>query len=274
MVKTITNSDKIQEYLHDYFNLHPHEYTINNDGVVDVYKTHVNLINFKIQQLHVKFGVIHGNFHLECKKLRSLVNIPHTVQGDLTIQYGNLESLEGCTQYVYGSVNIQSCGVSSLTGFPINVGGAIKLDDLNINGSELKHLPRVVKGSLYINYCYSVRDLEHLPTQIQGRLDLRNSLVQSLTGFEGCDDRLIMDYMPTMPLLRGLLAQKGITLFNRGIHTQGWYSINVNNISDIINKYKGKGKQAMLNAALDLKKLGQAIDPEAEVNPLAQNARW
>jgi hypothetical protein len=273
MVKTLTDPFQIHMYMRTNCGLDPHQYLINDQSVVD---THVGFTihNPHITKIQVKFGTVNGGLDIKCTKLLSLKNLPSHVMGNFGIVGGKLTSMEGAPELVQGHVDILGCKqLVSLKGFPIQVGGHVSIDRAAINSTQLQYLPRHIKGSLYINQCVNLFDLQGAPAQIDDTLDLRVCPIRSLNGFEGCGNKLVLDYDPNLPLLKSLLAQQGVYLLNRGGHTSGPFIIDTNDIMEVINKYAGKGKSAMLNAALDLKKLGKHMNPQMD-NPFEHNAKW
>lgn len=273
MVKTLTKPDQIQAYLLKYFHLAPEQYEIHDDHSVTV-KDEVMCPSSQLRSLQVKFRTVQGDFHLHCSSLQTLHNMPEQIQGDLTIRGGKFTSMEGAPHTVTGSVDLLGCKqLASLQGFPSQTGG-INIDGAAINSSQLKYLPRHVPGRLYINRCLNIFDLHGLPTRIDRDLDLRLCPISSLDGFEGCGGQLVVDYSPQMPLLKSLMAKDGVMLVNRGGYTAGMFIIDTREITEELNKFKGQGKVALLNAALALKKLGEKYLPSAGTNPFLKNAKW
>lgn len=274
MVKTLTDTDQIHAYMAKYFNLDPYRYEISPTGVVNTFAS-VRCENNQLRALSVKFGVSLDDFILKCENLKTLENMPHTVNGQLLLTMGKFNTLKHCAKEVHGDFRIMDCDqLASLEGFPSWVGHSITLGALNITSAELQYLPRHVLGSLHVFGCLYMRDLHGLSTQIDGDLDVRSTPIRSLDGLVHCGGQLIIDYRPELPLLRSLLAEKGVFILNRGGYMSDGHMIDARAISKTLNEFKGKGKSVMLNAAIALKKLGQSINPNASENPLQQNARW
>ena len=81
-------------------------YTINNDGSIDVYGD-VNLYSKKLTKLPVKFRNVSGRFDCYNNNLTTLEGAPQSVLGSFYCNRNNLTTLEGAPKSVGGNVR---CG--------------------------------------------------------------------------------------------------------------------------------------------------------------------
>jgi hypothetical protein len=123
--------------------------------------------------------------------------------------------------------------LTSLVGSPSHVGGAFVVNNNDL--SSLQGAPDHVGSYMVISKNLKLKNLEHLPTHIQGILH--------------------MDYKYDMPLLRTLVAQGGVD-FGKWAPEP---------VIQILNdeRWVGKGKSHILQCANELKQAG-----------FKENARW
>ena len=74
-------------------------YSINEDGSIDV-DGDVNLSNYNLSKLLIKFGRVSGNFYCDNNQLTSLKGAPSYVRGHFYCSYNSLTSLEFAPSYV------------------------------------------------------------------------------------------------------------------------------------------------------------------------------
>ena len=101
-------------------------YTINNDGTIDV-NDEIDISNIDIIEFpdYIRFGKVKGNFYcVNCKSLTSLKGVPKEVGGGFYCSRCNsLRSLEGAPKEVNGYFNCSYCtSLTSLEGIPKAVG--------------------------------------------------------------------------------------------------------------------------------------------------------
>lgn len=84
-------------------------------------------------------------------------------------------------------------------------------------------------------------------------------------------EHLILTWIPTLPMLRCLTAQKVTVTTHSDSKTKMAQVIN-----QVLNdpQWMGKGKLGMLNCALALKKAGEQFVDQYGTNPFLENARW
>lgn len=134
---------------------------------------------------------------------------------------------------VSGNFYAVNLGLQSLQGCPKWVGSVFSASDNQF--VDLQGGPVSVGDSFIVGYNKKIQSLDGFPTHVGGKF--------------------IIEYKPSLPLLRALVAQKGVRFLNQ--------SSNSRKVEEIMNKYAGQGKAAALNCALDLKQAG-----------FVDNARW
>ena len=98
-------------------------YTINQDGTVDV-DGNVNLYYCELTRLpHIQFGKVTGNFDCGHNKLISLDGSPREVGGDFNCDHNKLRFLEGGPITVGGDFNCAHNDLVTLDGSPKEIGG-------------------------------------------------------------------------------------------------------------------------------------------------------
>jgi hypothetical protein len=97
-------------------------YTINKDGLIDVYGD-VHLHNKELTKLPLKFGDVTGNFNCRINQLISLEGAPKSVGGGFYCDSNKLTSLEFGPKSVGSDFNCNGNQLTSLEFFPKWVGG-------------------------------------------------------------------------------------------------------------------------------------------------------
>lgn len=98
------------------------EYTINEDGSIDVYDDSVRLTNLGLTKLPLKFRKV-NNFKCDRNQLTSLEGAPQIVSGYFDCSRNQLTSLEGGPETVGESFGCSGNQLTSLEGGPKSVGG-------------------------------------------------------------------------------------------------------------------------------------------------------
>lgn len=96
------------------------DWTINEDGLVDVLSDKIVLLNNEgLTEIPLKFGKVNGDFNLGHNKLTSLEGCPHTVLGAFSCYNNQLTSLKGGPKSV-GGLRYQAGknNITSFEGFP------------------------------------------------------------------------------------------------------------------------------------------------------------
>jgi len=124
-------------------------YTINNDGSIDVYGN-VDLYRKRLTELPLKFGKVTGYFTCLDNKITSLEGSPYWVGEDFSCTGNLLKTLNGCPIYVGGYFICDDNKITSLEGSPYWVG-----KDFSCTGNLLKTLngcPDYVGGDFKCDY--------------------------------------------------------------------------------------------------------------------------
>ena len=129
------------------------EYSIRNDGVVDVQqKTPIHLSFIKYEELPFKFGVVAGDFRIsKSRNLKSLKGCPDVVEGDFTCDHNyRLENLQFFPKKIYGCVSVVFCDqIKSLEGVPREIARDFNCSS-NSSLASLNGLPDRIGGVLNI----------------------------------------------------------------------------------------------------------------------------
>lgn len=149
--------------------LEDHEYTINSDLSIDVYKT-VEL-NFYEEESQlpdfVQFNDIRGGFHCIHNNLTSMRGFPRIIRGSLMCHHNKLKTLEGGPEIVLGSYSVSRNELESLKGIPRTINENLYINHNNLK--SLKDCPTIIKGDMYIND-NPIKTLEYFPQEIKGNL--------------------------------------------------------------------------------------------------------
>lgn len=143
------------------------DYTINNDGTIDVMGD-VNLRDKKLTQLPIKFNKVSGDFNCNINRLTSLIGSPSTVGGKFTCTSNlKLTSLEGGPSIVGGDFGCSANKISSLIGAPSSVGGDFYCSKNLI--SSFEGLPKHIGKNIYFS---PNAKLSYIYSDIQKELDI------------------------------------------------------------------------------------------------------
>jgi hypothetical protein len=172
-------------------------YTINEDGSIDVDGNVNFLSSSRLKKLPLKFNNVTGYFSCSYNKLTSLEDCPKSVGDDFDCSDNKLTSLEGCPESVGGDFNCGSNKLTSLEGCPGSVGGYFSCQDNKLTSLEgcpesvgdfwcyfnkltsLEGCPKVVGGDFD---CESnkIISFEHLPFSIGGRFVCRENPINEI----------------------------------------------------------------------------------------------
>ena len=226
---------KIRRIFNEHFE-YKDEITIDDNGFISC-SGNVKLIR-KLSKLPVKFLKVDGFF--DCSnnnQLTTLEGSPTSVIKCFDCSNNQLTTLEGSPTSVGGSFNCSSNQLTTLAGSHTSIGGIFNCSNnvlITLEGGPIS-----ISGGFYCFNNLNLKNLNHL--------------------MSGISD-LYLSYLPTMPLLRCLIAKK--------IKFYPITDINVQ-IQDILNKYAGQGRKAALDCAAELLSLGKTLDID-----LTMNARW
>jgi hypothetical protein len=119
-------------------------YTVQDDGTVDVDGLVSIMFDRRMSKLPIRFGTVTGNFHCNNNGLTTLEGAPHTVGRGFECQNNFLTNLEHSPQIVGSWFQCQQNDLTSLVGCPE------KVEDFNCSNNnliDLKGSPIEVSGT-------------------------------------------------------------------------------------------------------------------------------
>ena len=131
-------------------------YTVNDDGTIDV-NGNVDLSNYRLTQLPLRFNRVTGYFHCDYNKLTTLKGSPRWIGGYFFCSCNQLTSLEFSPDYVGGSF---WCNNNQLTDnyCDTEIGGgfytSLKQDGLTIN--NYNEWRKLYKRKLILNDIFNM----------------------------------------------------------------------------------------------------------------------
>lgn len=238
----MVNTEEIKSYMKKYFQgewgdpLDQDAYEITSEGVV-LTAQHVSLSR-KIPggKLKVKLSHAEGDLNVE-PHVTSLVNMPHTVDGDFTCSQCKLTTLEGGPSHVGASYDCGGNKLTSLAHAPMSVGVEFACDN-----NLLTDLVNAPKCQILWAVNNPIRTLQGIPDHV---------------GTVGVTWNADLPLLPVVEWNRELDLQPATNA------TSQEEKLISKKLYPIVAKYIGKGRAVMLNFALELKKHG-----------FAGNARW
>lgn len=223
----MTHADDIHAWIYKYLGdpihhepLEYEDYTIADDLTVQIHDDCAILIPVPGGEMPIHITHVDGHMFLS-GHVRSLHNMPHTVTGSFMCNNCGLTSLQGGPTKVGGNYGCSSNMLTSLAGCPPIQG------DLMFDDNLLTDLSSVPRASFAYGGKNPWKNFRHTPDHI---------------------GQVMVIITPQTPLL-GLLSAQQISC----IDENGEYKEQIN---QILNKYAGEGKRAILNCALELKKAG------------------
>jgi len=253
---------------------------IDDDGFVSC-DSYIELsTRVKITKLPVKFLHVGGYFDCDFNTLKSLEGCPETVGSYFSCSNNDITSLKGCPRSIVDDFYCEKNKLTSLEGGPDHVGSNFICNDNYI--TSLIDGPKTVNGN-YMCFDNDLTTLEGAPDIIGGNFACFGN---HLTSLQGCprsvgaslacynnhslttlagissniNQTLYLDYSAEMPLMRALVA-RNIHFTTRNDESTA--------IQEVLNKYAGQGKSAMMKCASELLTLGKKLGLD-----LRQNARW
>jgi hypothetical protein len=118
-------------------------YTINTDGSIDV-DDDVNIDNYYLEKIPLKFNKVTGYFVVHQNILKSLNGSPKWVGGDFDCSENDLTTLKGGPEYVGGNYSCILNELTDLEGSPSKVDGDFHFFANNI--ISLKGAPEYIGG--------------------------------------------------------------------------------------------------------------------------------
>ena len=157
--------------------------------------------------------------------------------------------------YEVEGFDVGGMGLTSLQGSPKYVYNEFRCNENNLQ--TLEGGPDAV-GEHYLCGFNQLKSLQGAPKKVLGSLSCVGNPLESLEGIpqEGLG-RIALQYSPTLPLLRALVAKK-IVFMHRVDESEP-----PQKVQEIMNKYAGQGKAAMFDCQKDLEDSG-----------FEGNARW
>lgn len=188
-------------------------------------------------EIPVPFGNVTGRFIATHVGLRSLKNAPKVVNMSFVVSNNLLKSLAHAPDLIRGDFEAEQNGYLT----QLDCANCVVMRDLDVQECNLTSLAN----------CAQVT---------QGLWAKDNPHLEDLQGIPACKE-LFISYRPNLALLRALVVAN-INVRNMTPHFPDRPDAPAQ-LRTILRKYAGKGKSAMLNCALDLKKAG-----------FGSNARW
>tara|TARA_X000000368_G_C23053378_1_gene722610 strand:- start:821 stop:1669 length:849 start_codon:yes stop_codon:yes gene_type:complete len=175
------------------------DYTINNDGSIDVDNDDVDLSHMGHKELPLKFNKVYGDFHCGYNDLTSLKGSPKWVGGDFNCIQNNLTDLKGGPEYVGEDLYVARNSLTSLEGSPEKVGGHFSCQ-YNDKLLSLKGGPKEVIGN-YQCQEIGLTSLEGSPEKVGGTF---NCYKNKLTSLKGSPEYIGIDFNCSMNKLTSL----------------------------------------------------------------------
>ena len=123
-------------------------YTINNDGTIDV-DDNVGLYHKGLSNIPFKFGRVTGYFDCSRNELTSLEGCPKEVVGYFTCDYNKLKDLIGGPQEVGGSYHCDGNQLETLEGCAGDIGGSLCCAN---NKLELLDCASIINDNILCSY--------------------------------------------------------------------------------------------------------------------------
>ncbi len=175
-------------------------YTINNDGTVDVNgDLNIYFLQDRIKKdekntILINFNKINGDVDINLQWTHRYGKAGRTGQGQLPFTFnevtGNfhanhnmLETLRGCPKKVGGCFDVRSNRLRTLEGSPETVGDYFSANSNSLD--DLKGSPKYVGGNFDISD-NDLKTLEGLSTRIDGTLDFNNNKITSFDYYTDC----------------------------------------------------------------------------------------
>jgi len=170
-------------------------------------------------------------------------------------------NLEDQTVSCSGTVQLDRSSNSGVTKLPVKfnyIRGNFLV--LYSNITSLEGCPLIVGGDFHCSYT-KITSLEYGPQQVEGDYYCHNNSLTTLSGIPTViGGTVLLSYSPSLPLMRALVAKN--IQFNKS-------NTLTDNIAEIMNKYAGQGKSAMMKCSSEILTLGKELGVD-----LRQNARW
>ena len=143
---------------------HIHDYTINDDGSIDVENVEFNPNYYHIKRIPLKFNKVNNNFMFICNDVRSLKGSPKYVNGHFRCGGNKLKSLKYSPEYVGELFCCESNNLRTLKYAPKEV------NDFNCFGNKLtsfRYSPEHINGN-FICSNNNIKNFEYFPKSVNG----------------------------------------------------------------------------------------------------------
>jgi len=274
----VVDKTKIEGLLAKYFTT-TGTITIDDLGLVSCSGNVELKRQWQFTQLPVRFEKVDGSFSCDRNTLQSLEGSPRVVGGSFICMYnylsgslkggptqvgrnyvcsGNqLGSLEGAPESVGGNFNCNNNLLESLSGAPQ------KVWSFNCGNNQLESLegaPSTVADSFHCRD-NRLKNLVGAPAVVPVEFDCIYNPLRSLDGLpQEIGTKLFLTYKKTLPLLRCLVAEKGVGFFLKSGNLQKG---DAQAVALILNRYKAQGEAGAFQCGADLAAAG-----------FKPNARW
>jgi hypothetical protein len=171
-------------------------YTINNDGTVDVNgDLNIYLVRDRVKKderndILINFNKVSGNvdirLHWRKAGRAGQAQLPFTfneVTGNFFANHSMLETLIGCPKKVGGNFDVRTNRLHTLEGAPETVGGYFCAIGNSLD--NLKGSPKYVGGNFNVSD-NGLKTLEGLSPRIDGTLDFNNNKITSFDYYTDC----------------------------------------------------------------------------------------
>lgn len=187
-----------------------------------------------------------GAFYCSYQPLTSLKGAPRRVIGNFECVRCDLTSLEGAPEYVEGSFECQKNELKTLVGGPTNV-----LDGYFCQNNKLTTLKGCAPNVTDFNCADNVlTSLDYAPEFITNSIDCTGNKITSLKNIhltiKHIGDAFYGMKNPLKSHVLGLILIEGLQ----------YIEVDSNVLQKILNKYRGKGRQGVVNAQAEMIEAG------------------
>jgi hypothetical protein len=185
-------------------------YTINEDRSIDVDGS-VDLINFNLHKLPLKFGNVSGSFYCSNNQLTSLEGCPESVGGSFYCSNNQLTSLEGSPKTVDGDFVCIGNELTSLVESPESVGGDFLCSHNQI--TDFRGFPEFFEGYFYCEE-NSIEEIYLLFLE-EDKIFVDSRCIRWINEFDVIqDNKVVLDSLEEVFHQLGMEIPENITLDN------------------------------------------------------------
>jgi len=168
----------LKKYHIDLSNFDIKNYTINDDGSVDI-DGNINLCDMDLSELPFKFGKIKGNFICSYNQLTSLIGAPQEVGGNFSCTNNQLTNLISAPKNVEGNFDCSKNQLTSLKGVSQEMKGTFYCSNNQL--TSLKDAPQKI-GKNFSCAHNLLTSLIGAPKNVKGHFWCNNNQLTSLDG--------------------------------------------------------------------------------------------